>query len=131
MDRTNIQEFTYHLETVKVNIENWLDGISDFEETFKPRFNKAVQAKKDGGFITNHEFECTLKLYRCIQRELSINFRVLLESAKHEKTQTRLLEVQLQELKEQNAVLELSLDIIVNKQLQEEILERIKTNKAA
>lgn len=91
MDKFN-ENFAYNIEELKSQFQSNISSVCDFEKTFESKYIVAKKGHKTGIFISNHEFECVVKLYRSIQSNLIFLTKVLVDSAKHEKLQTRILE---------------------------------------
>lgn len=92
----NNETFSYNLEQVRIKILSSITCIGDFEKAFDDRYQKAIRNGKAGIWISKHEYECTIKLYRSIPAELMNYYQVLIHSARHEKMQCQILEVHLE-----------------------------------
>ena len=94
MHKGNI--FSYHLEAVKAEIQNSIAAISEFENTFSDKAARALANRKDGIFITNHEYECTVELSRSIQSILISRNQILIDSMALQEARIKILEACLE-----------------------------------
>lgn len=88
-------EFTYSLEKIRIEIQTAISLMPEFLNEVKPLTDRAKANGKDGIFISLEEIECANISCTQIMATLLKGYDILINSAKHEKLQNRILESQL------------------------------------
>lgn len=91
----NTDEFTYSLEEIRIEIQTAISLMPEFFNEIKPRIDRAKANNKEGIFISLEEVECANISCTQIMATLLKGYDILINSAKHEKFQNRILESHL------------------------------------
>ena len=91
----SIDEHTYQLEKIRIDVQTAISIMPEFFNEVKPRIARANANGKDGIWITTEEIECANVSCTQIMATLLKGYDILIDSARLEKIQTKILEDQL------------------------------------